>query len=54
MNTNLYIEFIKYTLATEDWKTADAANKIALEAKQITTEQYSAAAQLIVNAYLAQ
>ena len=54
MNTKLYLDFIKNTLATEGIKIADTANKLALEAKRITVEQYSAAARIIVEAYLAQ
>ena len=52
MNTKLYINFIKNTIATEGYKVADKANKIALESKQITTAQYSKAAQLIAAAFL--
>lgn len=54
MITNkMYTSFIKNAIKTEGWKVADAANKIALEQKQITLDQYRAAAQLIVKAYLA-
>lgn len=52
MTTKLYNDFIKNTIKTEGWKVADKANKLALEAKQITVEQYSKAARLIVKAYL--
>lgn len=52
MDTKLYLDFIKKTLATEGIKVADTANKIALEQKKITVEQYSAAASLIVEEYL--
>lgn len=51
LNTEQYIEFIKNTIASEGYKLADAANKIALEQQTITTEQYSEAAKLIVEAY---
>lgn len=54
MDTKLYLNFIKTTLKNEGIKVADTANKIALESKRITTAQYSAAAQIIVKAYLAQ
>ena len=54
MNTELYLEFIAKTLKTDGIKVADNANKIALERKEITVEQYSKAARLIVKAYLAQ
>ena len=52
MNTNQYIEFINDTIKTEGWKIADKANKLALEMKQISTEQYSKAARLIAKAFL--
>lgn len=52
MNSTQYIEFIKNTIKTEGYKVADKANKIALESKQITAEQYSKAAQLVVKAFL--
>lgn len=52
LDTNQYIEFIKTTIATEGYKVADTANKIALEQKAITTAQYSEAARLIVAAVL--
>jgi hypothetical protein len=51
LNTEQYIEFIKNTIASEGYKLADTANKIALEQQTITTEQYSEAARLIVEAY---
>lgn len=54
MNTTLYINFIKNTIATDGYKVADKANKMALEAKQITTTQYSKAARLIAEAFLNQ
>jgi hypothetical protein len=53
LNTNQYIDFIKTTIATEGYKVADTANKLALEMKRISTEQYSEAARLIVAAFLA-
>lgn len=54
LGTNLYINFIKKTIATEGYQVADKANKLALEMKNITVEQYSAAARLIADAFLAQ
>ncbi len=54
IDTKQYIDFIDTTLKTDGIKVADAANKIALKEKIITTDQYSAAARLIVKAYLAQ
>ena len=53
LDTNQYIDFIKTTIETEGYKVADTANKMALEMKRISTEQYSAAARLIANAFLA-
>ena len=52
LDTNQYLDFIKNTIATEGYKVADTANKIALEKNAITTAQYSAAARLIVAALL--
>lgn len=54
MNTEMYLEFIRETVADEGIKVADIANKKALEAGKITTEQYSAAARILVEAYLGQ
>ena len=48
----MYLEFIKNTIVKEGYKVADAANKLALEMKRITVDQYSAAARLIVAALL--
>ena len=52
LGTNQYIDFIKNTIATEGYKVADTANKMALEMKRISTEQYSVAARLIADAFL--
>lgn len=52
ITNEMYTEFIKKTIATEGYKVADTANKLALEQKAITVEQYSAAARLIVAAVL--
>ena len=52
LNTNQYIDFIKTTIETEGYKVADTANKMALEMKRISIEQYSKAARLIANAFL--
>ena len=52
MNTQLYLDFIKETLKTDGIKVADTANKLALEQKKITTEQYSKGARLIVKEHL--
>lgn len=53
LNHEQYIDFIKKTIKEEGWKIADTANKLALEQKAITTGQYSEAARLIVDAFLA-
>lgn len=52
MNTKMYLNFIKKTLATESIQVADIANKLALETKAITIEQYSKASRIIVEARL--
>ena len=52
MNTKLYLDFIKQTLRSDGIQVADIANKLALKAKQITIEQYSAAARLIADDFL--
>lgn len=52
MNTKLYLDFIKAALNADGVQIADKANKIALKSQQITVAQYSAAARLIVQAYL--
>ena len=52
LGTNQYIDFINNTIATEGYKVADTANKMALEMKRISTEQYSVAARLIADAFL--
>ena len=52
LDTNQYIDFIKNAIATECYKVADTANKMALEMKRISTEQYNAAARVIANAFL--
>lgn len=54
METKMYLDFIRDTVADEGIKIADIANKKALEAGKITTEQYSAAARILVEAYLGQ
>lgn len=54
MITEEYLDFIRNTIASDGYKVADAANKIALKMSRITVEQYSAAARLIAAAFLAQ
>lgn len=53
ITTDLYLTYIRKALK-DSIRTADIMNKMALETKAITTAQYSAAARLIVEAYLAQ
>ena len=52
ITTDLYLTYIRKALE-DSIETADIMNKMALESKAITTDQYSAAARLIVEAYLA-
>lgn len=54
ITNEMYMIFIRNTIETEGWKVADAANKLALESKKITLDQYRTAAQIIVEAFLAQ
>ena len=54
MSTKLYIEFVENAIKTEGINVADTANKLALEMKKISLDQYRKAAQIIVNAYLAE
>jgi hypothetical protein len=51
ITNEMYTEFIKNTIETEGYKVADIANKMALEQKAITLDQYRVAAKLIVEAY---
>jgi ribosome-binding protein aMBF1 (putative translation factor) len=54
ITNEMYMDFIRNAIETEGWKVADTANKMALESKKITLDQYRAAAQIIVEAFLAQ
>lgn len=54
ITNEMYTEFIENAIATEGWKVADTANKLALESGKISQAQYSIASKLIVNAFLAQ
>lgn len=54
MDTKQYLDFIRDALKSEGVRVADTANKLALELRRITTDQYSAAARLIVTAWLEQ
>ena len=53
ITNEMYMEAIKNAIKTEGYKVADTMNKMALEQKAITTEQYSEAARLIVAALFA-
>ena len=52
MSTKMYIDFIRDTISTDGWRVADTANKLALETKGITLDQYRVAAQIISEAFL--
>lgn len=54
ITNKMYIDFIKSAIKSKGWKVADKANKLALESKNITLDQYRTAAQIIAKAYLAQ
>lgn len=47
MNTEEYLRFIRQTLFIEGMEVADKANKIALERREISVQQYSKAAKII-------
>lgn len=51
ITNKMYADFIKEAVKKEGWKTADLANKMALDAGAITLDQYRMAAQIIVAAY---
>lgn len=50
ITTDLYLTYIRKALK-DSIRTADIMNKMALETKAITLDQYRAAAQVIVKAY---
>lgn len=52
MSTKMYIDFIRDAITTDGWRVADTANKLALETKAITLDQYRAAAMMIAEAFL--
>lgn len=54
ITTQMYLDFIRDALKTDGIKVADTANKLALEMKAITLDQYLAAAHILVDAYFAQ
>lgn len=47
-----YIDFIKNAIRSDGYHVADVANKLALESKSITTDQYLQAARIIAKAFL--
>lgn len=47
-----YEQFIKNAIKTDGWHVTDIANKMALETKAITLDQYRMAARIIADAYL--
>ena len=47
-----YIDFIKKAIRSDGYQVADVANKLALESKQISTDQYLQAARIIAKAFL--
>lgn len=52
MSTKMYIAFIKDVIQSDGWRVADTANKLALETKGITLDQYRVAAMMIAEAFL--
>ena len=52
ISDGLYLDFIAKAIKSDGYQIADAANKLALESKQITTDQYLKAARIIVDAFL--
>ena len=48
----MYTDFIRSAINTDGYRVADAANKLALESKQISTDQYLQAARIIARAFL--
>jgi hypothetical protein len=54
IDREMYLDFITYAIKTEGYKTADIANKMALEIEAITIDLYLEAAHLILDAYRAQ
>lgn len=47
-----YIDFIKKAIRSDGYHIADISNKLALESKQITTDQYLKAARIIAREFL--
>lgn len=52
IDTKQYIEFIAEAIQSKGVEVADIANKLALEMKEISLDQYRRAASLIVDAML--
>ena len=48
----MYTDFIRSAIHTDGYRVADVANKLALESKQITLDQYIIAARIISAAFL--
>ena len=54
ITTDMYLTSIREAVAKYDIHTADIANKMALEMKAITLDQYRLAASILADAYIAQ
>ena len=54
IDNKTYLDCIKEALETETIEAVNTMNKMALEIKSITIDQYLAAAKILVAAYLAQ
>lgn len=53
MTTTMYLDFIRHALSTEGIDVADTANKLALEMRAISIDQYIQASRILVDAILA-
>lgn len=51
ISTEMYTAFVEKALETDGYKVVDTMNKMALEIKAITVDQYRLASRLIVEAY---
>ena len=54
ITTEMYLDHIRKAITTHGIHVTDIANKMALESQAITLDQYRQAAQILVEAYLAQ
>ena len=54
ITTEMYLDFIHKAIKTDGIHTTDIANKMALDIKAITLDQYLAAAHILVDAKLAE